>query len=328
MTTGGAERVGGAERLLRGLEGAFSSELSPVSERAAPTAAPGDISAREPNRPLSLPADNAERLESSGVPAERSEHPGGPPAAPAAGFRPDEIDPATGQPRTGELFNEFRAAGPVDTPQTEDLEARIREQRELAVAPGRFNARERERAGMDAHRLQMELGDLRATGEQEPSRHHYVTNNALPEGLTREQASEVFSGFNAPTREALLGRPNPSDQTDGYVDPSAILPPGRLLPGTEGWGGHVHTNRGESPEGNPWAINTTIPGEHPLNGHITRTLLEHEGRFYIRTEGVGEGNVIFGTERDWINSLVGPRTFNNLDSIAGDYAQRTYLGGQ
>ena len=191
-------------------------------------------------------------------------------------------------------------------------------------------------------------------GLQETS-HRYVTVNPL-DAPNRELAEQAFFGFNAPTHEALSGQPNPSTQTEGRVDPTAPLPLGADgfdLPeiGILGLGdpneagGHVSTHRGHTPEGTPYAINTTTPGDHPLRGHITRSLIEHEGDFYIRTEGVGsgathefEGTLLedspllqipfrnpvswaFGGGRDTVNSLVGPPTFHNLDRRANDWVR-------
>jgi hypothetical protein len=189
--------------------------------------------------------------------------------------------------------------------------------------------------------------------------HRYVTVNAL-DTTDRALAERAFNGFNAPTHDALNGRPNPVDQTEGNVDPTAPLPLG--LNGSDvphvdiplvgrldvnDLGGHVSTHRGRTPEGNPWAINTTTPGRHPLRGHITRSLIEHDGNFFVRTEGVGSGptfqmpgtegnstenphplditrhasllNLAGGAARDVVNSVVGPPTFHNLDQAANEW---------
>ena len=175
--------------------------------------------------------------------------------------------------------------------------------------------------------------------------HHYVTVNEV-NTTDPEVARRAFNGFNAPTHDALNGRPNPNSQTEGFVDPTAPFPlgtqgadiPDFRIPFTDirvepnDLGGHVSTHRGETPEGTPWAINTTTPGRHPLRGHITRSLIEHEGRFYVRTEGVGTGPTVdgprilgvptspaLGAGRDVLNSIVGPPTFHNLDQRLNEW---------
>ena len=308
--------------LVAGLFDNFG-EKSPEVE---PSLKSADIDGEEPV----IPAGNAERLRDSGVPERLSDHPGGPPTAPAEGFGPEDIDPQTGKPRTGTLYNEFRPERPVaDTPEITALRERHEELRAQAVAPGRWNARERDEAATEMRRVGNDIALQEIMLDRLPSDHRYATLNALPPGLNREQATDVFNAFNAPTAAALDGEGNPTSLTEGWVDPSGPFPaPGQLPPGLDLLGGKVEMNRGETAEGNPWAINTTIPGKHPLNGHITRTMLEHDGQFYIRTDGVGVGDVPFGTERDLINSLVGPATFNNLDAIAAEYARERYLSGE
>lgn len=309
------EKAGGeASGLVAGLVSNFKTDGGAADSKMA-------LSGESPI----LPPGNEERLRASGVPERLSDHPGGPPMAPAAEL---EIDPATGQPRTGTLHNDFRPARPApDTPEMTELRERERELAAESVAPGRFNARERERAMMEREQVRRELSDLEI-GSLLPSDHSYATQNALPPGLTREQATEVFNAFNAPTAEALDGEGNPPDLAGGRVDPSAPFSVAGYFPyGLDRLGGNVEMNRGTTPEGDPWAINTTVPGDHPLNGHITRTLLEHEGQFYIRTDGAGVGDVPFGTERDRLNSAVGPATFNRLDAIAAEYARERYLSG-
>lgn len=222
-----------------------------------------------PNRPLQYQADNAQQLRASRVPAQLSNHPGGPPAAPESSFRPDELG-RDGRPRTGTIFNEV----------------------------GRM--------------------------PNGASRHHYVQIGALEPGLTREQAIRVANGFNAPTAGALQGRPNPMSLREGDVDPSAPAG-GGLAGGTLGeLGGHVSMNRGSTPDGLPWAINSTAPGRHPLNGHITRSLLEHEGRYYVRTEGVGTGNEFYSGAQDRFNQAIGPMTFDNLNQAANRFARSEF----
>jgi hypothetical protein len=186
--------------------------------------------------------------------------------------------------------------------------------------------------------------------------HRYVTVNQL-DAPNRELAERGFYGFNAPTHDALNGRLNPTTQSEGQVDPTAPLPldgQGFDLPGLgpidpNFLGGHVSTERGRTPEGAPWAINSTTPGKHPLRGHITRSLIEHEGKFYVRTEGVGTGptftspllekpeddslvlrsiftrptatNFWMGGGRDALNSIVGPPSFHNLDFRLNEWLQ-------
>jgi hypothetical protein len=173
--------------------------------------------------------------------------------------------------------------------------------------------------------------------------HRYITRNALPEGLSRDQATEVFRRFNAPTRDALQGRGNDPSLNGGVADPSAPFP--RSARGTSLWGGNIEFTRGATPDGRPWAINTAVQGQHPLTGHATRTLEEYDGRYYIRTDGVGNysnplidlasavsrpsaltrmAGAVAGVGQQLLNYIIGPRVFNNLDVAACDYARRTF----
>jgi hypothetical protein len=89
---------------------------------------------------------------------------------------------------------------------------------------------------------------------------------------------------------------------------------GRVPPGGEG-------------AGRAFGINTTIPGEHPLMGHVTRTLVQQDGNWYVRTEGVGQGREGYlSTPRHHLNGIVGPSTFNNLDAMAEEYGRRRFGG--
>lgn len=226
----------------------------------------GETAARNRNTPMQYRGDNAQKLQESGVPAELSNHPGGPPAAPESRFRADELN-ADGTPRTGAIFNRIGAY-------------------------------------------------------EGNSRHHYVHIGALEPGLTREQAIEVANGFNAPTSDAMRGYPNSMETREGWVDPTAPAG-GGMVAGPFGYaGGHVSMNRGTTPDGLPWAINSTTEGWHPLNGHITRSLIEHEGRYYIRTEGIGTGDSsLLSHGQDALNALVGPSTFDQLNEAGNRWAR-------
>ncbi len=222
------------------------------------------------NTSLQYQPDNAQKLQESRVPAELSNHQGGPPAAPESRFRPDELN-QDGSPRTGTIFN-----------------------------------------------------DTGTTAEGN-SRHHYVHVGALEPGMTREQAIAVANGFNAPTSDAMRGYPNSNDTRQGWVDPSAPVGGGLTSGPLSGAGGHVSMNRGTTPDGLPWAINSTTPGAHPLNGHITRSLIEHEGRYYIRTEGIGTGDSgLVSQAQDGLNQLVGPSTFEQLNEAGNRWARYEY----
>lgn len=175
--------------------------------------------------------------------------------------------------------------------------------------------------------------------EASGDRHHYITQNALPPGLTKAQAEKAFRRFNAPTNEAQRGlgnEPNVGGVTKGSVDPTAPLgipSKNRTEPvrpfgfDATQTGGNVELRQGNTKDGRPWAVNTTIDGEHPLKGHVTRTLVNEPGkdgkdRYYIRTEGVGHGNDHALGARHRLNQLVGPPTFNNLDNLASEYANK------
>ncbi len=164
--------------------------------------------------------------------------------------------------------------------------------------------------------------------------HQYITRVALPPGITREQGEQTFDRYRAPTTEALYGDGVDPSARRGTVDMrgpishiTERLPrflQNLLSLGQDG-GGEVHMNRGRTPDGRPWAINSTIPDRHPLVGHITRTFEEHNGRYYIRTEGVGSGDDSTWGARHRLNGIVGPPAFGNLDEAAVRYARREFL---
>ena len=162
-----------------------------------------------------------------------------------------------------------------------------------------------------------------------PLSHQYSRRSALPEGLTKQQATETFRRFNAPTNEALRGEGNDPSKTSGSVDPSVMWPVaserGRLP--FRRAGGDVTLTHGDTPQGMPWAINSTKL-KHPFIGHVTRTLEEHEGRFYIRTDGIGRGNDHTLGARHLANWMSGTTSFGRLDELASDYARRRFLTPQ
>lgn len=66
--------------------------------------------------------------------------------------------------------------------------------------------------------------------EETENGHRYSTRNALPAGLSREQAEQIFNRYNAPTTQALYGNGNDPSATQGSVDPRISLGnPDRLL---------------------------------------------------------------------------------------------------
>lgn len=177
------------------------------------------------------------------------------------------------------------------------------------------------------------LGTL--VNETENGGHRYVRRGELPAGTTREEAEEAFRTHRAPTTEALYGGGDSPTSTEGSVDirgplgdlahalpwqaqllvsaAQAISPVG---------GGDVTMSQGRTPDGMPWAVNSTVDGRHPLAGHITRTLEERNGRFYIRTEGVGSGDDSWAGMRHELNSWLGPVTFANLDEATARDIER------
>jgi hypothetical protein len=104
--------------------------------------------------------------------------------------------------------------------------------------------------------------------------------------MSFEEANLYVQRFNAPTREALYGRGNDPAATHGTVSrPNAGTLP--TLPLRLDHGGNVTLEHGDG-----FARNTTIAGEHPLEGTITRNLIVDEregGGYQVMTLGRGEG---------------------------------------
>jgi hypothetical protein len=168
------------------------------------------------------------------------------------------------------------------------------------------------------------LGELPGS-HADANGHNYSVRNVLPPGLTKAQATEAFERFNAPTHEALLGIGNDPSQRDGSIDPSVLAPAflrGHLF-GSH-LGGEVKLTHGTTPEGMPWAINSTKL-LHPFTGHITRTLEEYDNRFYIRTDGLGHGSDETHGLRNRVNCATGPTSFGRLDELASEYAKKHFL---
>ena len=139
--------------------------------------------------------------------------------------------------------------------------------------------------------------------------HSYAVRTALPEGITREEANALLNRFNAPTADGLNGKGNDPNDTGGWVvEPNTHLPSGR-----------VSYERGVDEDGNAWVRNTTeFP--HVFEGTITRRVEERDGRYYILTEGEGQGGFMSNT-RHALNAEFGPELFQDFDQIA----IRTYL---
>lgn len=243
------------------------------------------------------------------------------------------------QRELAELRVRARTEAPAPRPQAPQRSPQAQEARRAAGLPQSLETHSGgPPAAPFAGRLERDAQGRVRTGtllnEADLGGHRYVTVNALPPGLTEAEAVEAFRRFNAPTNEAQRGlgnEPTVGGVTRGYVDPSAPLGlPSRAR--TEPWrpfgfdatqtGGHVELRQGTGPDGRPWAVNTTIDGEHPLKGHVTRTLVQEDGRWYIRTEGVGDGNDGRFGARHMLNQVVGPATFNNLDALAAEWAEK------
>lgn len=146
--------------------------------------------------------------------------------------------------------------------------------------------------------------------------HQYSTRTAFPEGTSLQEANQLVNGFNAPTARAMNGRPNDPNLTQGWVDNPAF----RTSPEWEGIdrSGLVTMERGQHEDGRAWVRNTTVDGLHPMVGTITRSVEEHEGRYYVRTDGVGQGGFMSNT-RHKINEMVGPEMFQELDRRMLEY---------
>jgi hypothetical protein len=66
---------------------------------------------------------------------------------------------------------------------------------------------------------------------------------------------------------------------------------------------------------------------HAFSGSVTRTIYSNSSGTYINTIGVGNaGSSFLGSFRDSVNQVTGPQIFNDVDSTAGAYAQRTIPG--
>ncbi len=93
-------------------------------------------------------------------------------------------------------------------------------------------------------------------------------------------------------------------------------------------GGHVDMYRGQTSDGRAWVQNSTRQGEHPLVGHIVRSIEQDpkDGRFYVRTDGTGQGSQGHdnAAARHFGNTIVGPPTFNSLDRAMNDRIVRDH----
>lgn len=279
----------------------------------------------------------------------------GAPAPPADLALLDQFRNADGTPKTGTVFNELDPLDDVgDVPRVVQAEAQ-----ETAARDKFLKALEN---GTDEERLQAQIELNRATtavttakadaledpealaalrGPQEESSHRYVIINELPEGTTLEMANEMLDRYNAPTTAALKFGGNDPNATEGNVDMASPMPGTFLVdtPLLNEWGGHVNLYRGETEDGRGWVQNTTIGGEHPLVGHIVRTIVQDRpaadgtpGKFYVVTVGTGEGDMGHGWGpvpedlRHFANTVVGPPAFNNLDAKMNE-ALRAEIAG-
>lgn len=254
----------------------------------------------------------------------------GAPAAPASQALLDQFREADLSVKTGTVLNEMHGHHLDVNPEVakfERLTAEALEQWEAAKANPDANADLTNRAYDGYMTLLGELTNARNSAatdiNYEVTSHRYVIINKLPEGTTLELANEMLNRYNAPTTAALNGQGNDPALTHGYVDMASPLDWGWTngVPVLDKAGGHVNLYRGETEDGRAFVQNSTIGGEHPLVGHIVRTIVQDKrtGDFYVVTEGTGQGDMGHGwgpaTEpaRHFMNTVVGPPAFNNLD---------------
>lgn len=154
-------------------------------------------------------------------------------------------------------------------------------------------------------------------------RHDYSVRTAFPQGTTLQEANGLVNGFNAPTARAMEGRPNDPNLTGGWVDNPFINTPdwAESLDAS----GRVTMERGVNEDGTAWVRNTTVDGQHPFVGTITRSVEEQDGRYYVRTDGEGQGGALSNI-RHYLNAQMGPEMFQELDARMLEYQARQRRG--
>jgi hypothetical protein len=112
------------------------------------------------------------------------------------------------------------------------------------------------------------------------------TPNSAGHPFDFQQANTALQQFNAPTRDALYGNGNDPSATTGTISrPGAQDLTGSSIPWDHG--GNVTLEHGDG-----FAVNTTVSGQHPLEGTISRNLvvdLHDGGGFSALTLGRGSG---------------------------------------
>lgn len=130
-----------------------------------------------------------------------------------------------------------------------------------------------------------------------PSHNYGLISDSFGANLTYSQANAIVQRFNAPTYDALYGQGNDPAATSGIVS----RPGAQDLHSTQipvlGWpadaGGKVTLAHGDG-----YAVNTTVDGQHLVEGTISRNLVSdfHDGGGYqVLSLGQGQGGAKFMT---------------------------------
>lgn len=162
-----------------------------------------------------------------------------------------------------------------------------RERRRRAAAPPQTQA-PGPRAAVPGRRDTQQLWADVQTGVV-PSHNYGLASARFGANLSYAEANAYVQRFNAPTREALLGRGNDPAASRGTV----MRPGAGYMPAPLDHGGNVTLEHGDGV-----ALNRTIPFQHPLEGTITRNLVTdlHPGAGYqVLTLGQGRGGAQLAT---------------------------------
>jgi hypothetical protein len=122
-----------------------------------------------------------------------------------------------------------------------------------------------------------------------PSHHYGMISDSFGANMSFDQVNAALQRFNAPTHDALYGQGNDPNATAGTVArPGAQDLHGLSTPwGTPlDSGGNVTLQHGDG-----YAVNTTVPGEHMVEGTLSRNLVVdyHDGGGY-QTMSLGQGH--------------------------------------
>lgn len=146
-----------------------------------------------------------------------------------------------------------------------------------------------------------------------PSHSYGLASASFGHDLRFQQANTFLQQYNAPTRESLYGTGN---------DPSAraaeISRPGArdLEPG-EDWGGSVTVAHGDG-----FVVNTTVSGQHPLEGTISRNLVVdlNDGGYQVLTLGRGQGGAELAAEiGEHVGTVLGAAAAGPAGAIIGGF---------